>query len=241
MTGRSIREPNIKCKHLKSQFATSSWGGRRTRPYALTEQGVVMLSAVLRSDIAVEMSVRIIDAFVAMRRFIATNARVFQRLDTLELRQLETDRKMETVLNAIESKEVQPRQGIFFDGQIFDAYDFVSRLFRSAKRSIVIIDNYLDDSVLVHLTKRRRNVGVTLLTRRISPTMAQDVEKCNEQYPPIAIREFKNAHDRFIIIDGTTVYHFGASLKDLGKRWFAFSRMDIGAAEMLTRLEEIPP
>lgn len=225
--------------NLKSQLATSSWGGRRTKPYAFTEQGVAMLSAVLRSDIAVEMSVRIIDAFVAMRRFIATNARVFQRLDTLELRQLETDRKMEMVLNAIESREVQPKQGIFFDGQIFDAYDFVSKLFRSAKRSIVIIDNYLDDSVLVHLTKRRKNVGVTLLTRRISPAMAQDVKKCNEQYPPIEILEFKNAHDRFIIIDGTIVYHFGASLKDLGKRWFAFSRMDIGAAEMLTKLKEI--
>jgi len=198
-----------------------------------------MLSAVLKSDVAVEMSVKIINAFVVMRRFIASNARLFQRLDALELRQLETDKRMERVLNAIESKEIQPKQGIFFDGQIFDAYDFVSKLFRSAKKSIVIIDNYLDESVLTHLTKRKKNVVVTLLTRKISRTMAQDVKKCNEQYPPIEIKEFKNAHDRFIIIDDTIVYHFGASLKDMGKKWFAFSKMDIGAAEMLTKLKEI--
>lgn len=225
--------------NLKSQIVMSNVDqmGLRRPPYAFTEQGVAMLSAVLRSDVAVEISVKIINAFVAMRRFLASNAQVFQRLDTLELKQLETDEKMEKVLNAIESREIQPKQGIFFDGQIFDAYDFVSKLFRSAKKSIVIIDNYLDDSVLTHLTKRKKNIRVTLLTNKTSKPLAQDVKKCNEQYPPIEIKEFKNAHDRFIIIDDTTVYHFGASLKDLGKKWFAFSRMDIGAVEMLTRLE----
>ncbi len=223
----------------KSQIVMSNVDkmGLRRPPYAFTEQGVAMLSAVLRSDVAVEISVKIINAFVAMRRFLASNAQVFQRLDTLELKQLETDEKMEKVLNAIESREIQPKQGIFFDGQIFDAYDFVSKLFRSAKKSIVIIDNYLDDSVLTHLTKRKKNIRVTLLTNKTSKPLAQDVKKCNEQYPPIEIKEFKNAHDRFIIIDDTTVYHFGASLKDLGKKWFAFSKMDIGAVEMLTRLE----
>lgn len=198
-----------------------------------------MLSAVLRSETAVKMSIQIINAFVTMRRFIASNAQIFQRLDTLELKQLETDKKMEKVLNAIESKEIRPKQGIFFDGQIFDAYNFVSDLFRSAMESIVIIDNYLDDSVLTHLTKRKKNVSVTLLTRNITRQMTMDVEKFNKQYSPIEIKAFKNAHDRFIIIDNATVYHFGASLKDLGKKWFAFSKMDIGAAQMLAKLGEI--
>jgi hypothetical protein len=224
--------------NLRFQNGTSSGhGGRRYLPYAFTEQGVAMLSAVLKSETAVKISIQIINAFVAMRRFIGLNAQVFQRLDTLEIKQLETDKKMEQVLNAIESKEVQPKQGIFFDGQIFDAYKFVADLIRTAQKSIILIDNYLDDSVLTILTKRRKNVKVILLTKSISNQMGLDVKKYNEQYPAIEIKEFKNSHDRFIIIDNNTVYHFGASLKDLGKKWFAFSKMDIGAIEMLGRLE----
>ncbi|MFY1112616.1 MAG: hypothetical protein AB3K77_13165 [Methanosarcinaceae archaeon] len=183
------------------------------------------------------MSVRIINAFVAMRKFILANAQVFQRLDTLELKQLDTDKKMENILVAIESREIKPKQGIFYDGQVFDAYIFVSDLFKSAKKSIIVIDNYLDDSVLTLLTKRKKGVKVLLFTKNPTRALAQDVNKCNEQYPPVELREFKSAHDRFIIIDDTDLYHFGASLKDLGKKWFAFSKMDIGAVEMLTRLE----
>ena len=154
----------------KSQIVMSNGDkmGLRKAPYAFTEQGVAMLSAVLRSETAVKMSIRIINAFVAMRRFIASNAQVFQRLDVLETKQLKTDKKIDQVLDAIESKEILPKQGIFFDGQIFDAYSFVSDLFRSARESIVIIDNYLDDSVLTHLTKRGKDVKVTLLTRKKS-------------------------------------------------------------------------
>ncbi|MGA1822865.1 MAG: ORF6N domain-containing protein [Thermoplasmatota archaeon] len=133
-------------------------------PYVFTEQGVAAISSVLTSERAVEVSILIMRAFVAMRRFIIANAQVFQRLFTLELKQIETDKKMDVVLNAIESRDVLPNQGIFFNGQIFDAYKFVSDLFRSAKRSIVIIDNYIDDTVLIHLSKRRKNVKVTLLT-----------------------------------------------------------------------------
>ena len=223
---------------LKSQFVTSKQrGGRRYLPYASTEQGVAMLSAVLRSETAVKISVQIINAFVTMRRFIASNAQIFQRLDTLEIKQLDTDKKIDNVLNAIESKEIQPKQGVFFDGQIFDAYKFVADLIRTAQESIILIDNYVDDSVLTILTKRWKNVRLTIFTKSISKQLALDVKKYNELYPPIEIKEFKNSHDRFIIIDNTTIYHFGASLKDLGKKWFAFSKMDIGAIEMLTRLE----
>ena len=195
-----------------------------------------MLSAVLKSDVAIDISVRIIKAFVEMRRFIHSNVLLFQRLDNLEIKQLETDKNMEYVLKAIESRDIRPKQGIFFDGQFFDAHRFVSDLFRSAERSIIIIDNYLDDTVLTHLTKRKEGVKVQLLTRNASEALAQDVEKFNKQYPPIELRKFDGAHDRFIIIDDAEIYHFGASLKDLGKRWFAFSRMEAGAAGMLARL-----
>ena len=227
---------------IRSQIVTLKSGRGRHRkylPYAFTEQGVAMLSAVLKSDVAVEISVKIIEAFVTMRRFILANAQIFQRLGTLEVKQLETDKKMERVLNAIECNEIQPKQGIFFDGQIFDAYKFVSDLFRSARDSIIIIDNYIDDSVLTHLIKRKKNVKVLLLTRKISGSLALDVEKFNKQYPEIVIKKFNNSHDRFIIIDNSQVYHFGASLKDLGKKWFAFSKMDIGALELLSKLEEV--
>lgn len=224
---------------LISQYVISSsgHGGRRKLPYVFTEQGVAMLAGVLRSDTAIKMSIQIINAFVAMRRFITTNAHIFQRLDTLEIKQINTDKKIDAVLNAIERKEIQPKQGIFFDDQIFDAYKFVADLIRTAQRSITIIDNYIDDTVLIHLTKRNNGVKVTIFTKTISKQLALDIKKFNAQYPPIDIKEFKNSHDRFIIIDDKTVYHFGASLKDLGKKWFAFSKMDIGAIEMLARLE----
>ncbi len=221
---------------LKSQFVTSSWGGRRTKPYAFTEQGVAMLSAVLRSETAIRMSVQIINAFVEMRRFLSLNSEIFRRLGTLEMKQLETDTKIGRVLDAIEKNEVRPKQGIFYDGQIFDAYKFVSDLFRSAKESIVIIDNYIDDSVLVHLTKRQDNVRVRISTRKVSESLAMDVEKFNSQYPPLEIKEIENLHDRFIVIDGKEIWHFGASLKDLGKKVFAFSKREMGAMRVLARL-----
>ncbi|MFH1674482.1 MAG: ORF6N domain-containing protein [Pseudomonadota bacterium] len=229
---------------LRSQNATLETGSGKHRkylPYVFTEQGVAMLSAVLRSKTAVKISIQIIKAFVAMRKFITTNAQIFHRIDSVEQKQLEhkaeTDEKFDRIFNAIESKEITPKQGVFFDGQIFDAYQFASDLIRKAKKSIIIIDNYIDDSVLLLLTKRKKRVTVKIFTKTISKQQALDIKKFNEQYPAIEIKEFKNSHDRFIIIDNTTVYHFGASLKDLGKKWFAFSKMDIGAVEMLTRLE----
>ncbi|MFH0816312.1 MAG: ORF6N domain-containing protein [Methanobacteriota archaeon] len=241
----TLRSQNVTLKagvSQTSQFVTIKkrrGQHRKYLPYAFTEQGVAMLSTVLRGDTAVRTSIQIMNAFVAMRRFIASNAAVFQRLDTLEVRQMDTDRKVEKVLNALESGVVRPKQGIFFEGQVFDAHKFVSDLFLSAKESIAIIDNFLDESVLVHLNKRKKGVRVVLLTRNVSDALALDVEKFNKQYPRIELRKFEQSHDRFIIIDQKDVYHFGASLKDLGKKWFAFSKMDIGAVEMLSRLEEM--
>ncbi|MDW7727059.1 MAG: ORF6N domain-containing protein [Candidatus Methanoperedens sp.] len=196
-----LKSQIVTSNNLKSQIATSSWGGRRTRPYVFTEQGVAMLSAVLRSETAVKVSIQIINAFVMMRRFITANALIFQRLDTLEIKQLETDKKINHVLNAIESRDIQPRQGIFFEGQIFDAYQFVSDLIRTARSTILIIDNYVDDTVLTHLIKRNKGVKVKILSKKISKQLALDIKKFNVQYPEIEIIEFKNSHDRFIIIE----------------------------------------
>jgi phage regulator Rha-like protein len=230
-------------QNLKSQFATSSWGGRRKANYVFTEQGVAMLSGVLKSAKAVQISIQVINAFVAMRRFLSANAEVFQRLTTVERKQIEykteSDQKFEQIFNAIEAKSIKPKQGIFFDGQIFDAYQFVSDLIRTACKSIVLIDNYVDDATLTLLSKAGKKVKITILTRSISKQLALDIRKYNEQYPEITVKEFHNAHDRFIMIDGKTVYHFGASLKDLGKKWFAFSRFDKDAFTLMEKITDI--
>ena len=207
-------------------------------PFVFTEQGVATISSVLTSDRAIDVNIDIMRAFVMMRRFLLANAQVFQRLDTVEKRQIEhraeTDQKFEQIFNALEDKSVKPKQGIFFDGQVFDAYAFVCDLIRSASRRIILIDNYVDESVLLLLAKRKAGVGVQLLTKTISRQLAQDIAKFNAQYPKIEVKVFTLAHDRFLIVDDD-IYHVGASLKDLGKKWFAFSKMEIGAVEMLGR------
>ncbi|GDX46525.1 hypothetical protein LBMAG24_18530 [Bacteroidota bacterium] len=213
--------------NLKSQNVISSvHGGRRTLPYVFTEQGVAMLSAVLRSKIAVQISIQIINAFVEMRKFIANHYGLLQRMEGIERKQIETDQKFEQVFKALESKNAIPNQGVFFDGQVFDAYELASKIIRSAKNSIVLIDNYIDENTLTHLSKKAKSVKVVLLTKTISNQLTLDVNKANEQYGNFEIRVFANSHDRFIIIDNSDVYHLGASLKDLGKKWFAFSKMN---------------
>jgi len=224
---------------LRSQFAILNKGRgthRKYLPYAFTEQGVAMLSGVLKSDMAVRISIQIINTFVAMRRFLASNAQIFHRLDRVEQKQIEYDEKFEEVFDAIQSKDIKPEKGIFFDGQIFEAYKFVSDLIRSADTSIILIDNYIDDSVLTLLNKRQKDVNVVIFTKEVSKQLALDVAKYNLQYPPIEIREFREAHDRFLILDDAIVYHFGASLKDLGKKWFGFSKFEKEALSMLEKL-----
>ncbi len=229
---------------LRSQSLTSSsHGGRRYLPYVFTEQGVAMLSAVLHSDTAVAISIQIMQAFVAMRRFLKANGGLIQRMDSLEKRQaalaIQTDGRFEEVFKALESKRMAPAQGVFFDGQIFDAYRFANDLLRLAKKSIVLIDNYVDDTVLEQLAKRRKGVHAVILTRKISQGFLQDLAKHNAQYPSVIAREFDRSHDRFLILDGETVYHLGASLKDLGKKWFAFSKLDKAALALMDRVKAI--
>ena len=202
------------------------------RAYAFTERGVAMLSAVLHSPKAVKVSIRIMDAFVAMRHFLLSNAQVFQRLDRIELKQIETDHKIEQVFEKLEEKAISPKQGIFFDGQIYDAYEFIFGLIKNARTRIVLIDNYVDDTILTMLDKRDSGVTATIYTQKITPQFQLDIEKHNAQYPAIHVKEFTKSHDRFLILDNQ-VYLIGASLKDLGKKWFAVSLMSETDPEML--------
>jgi phage regulator Rha-like protein len=229
-----------KDQSLKSQNAILKKGrGQHSKylPYVFTEQGVSMLSAVLRSETAIKVSILIIEAFVEMRKFISENAAIFQRLEKVEIKQIETDQKFEQIFTALEDKSIKPKQGIFYDGQIFDAYVFVADLIRSAKNSILLIDNYVDESVLELFTKRNKNVSVIIYTKNITQTLKQDLTKYNSQYQKIEIKKFSKSHDRFLIIDDKELYHLGASLKDLGKKWFAFSKMEIDALNVIANLQ----
>jgi|SRR3989344_215903 len=233
-----VQLTDLEVELLLSQNAIPSkkhLGG--ARPYVFTEQGVANISSVLNSDKAIEVNIMIMRAFVSMRKFLIDNAEVFQRLNKVEVKQLEHEKKFNEIFDAIHSKDIIPDKGIFFDGRIFDAYSFVSDIIRSAKHSIVLIDNYVDDSVLTVFNKRNANVKVTIFTRNISKQLLLDVNKYNEQYPVVELKKFENSHDRFIIIDEKEIYHIGASLKDLGKKWFAFCKFDKGAVGVLGRLK----
>jgi len=207
-----------------------------TNPYVFTEQGVAMLSAVLRSETAIKVSIRIIKAFVEMKKFISNNAAIFQRLENVEMKQIATDEKIDRIFEALENNSLKPKQGIFYNGQIFDAYKFVTELIKVANKSVVLIDNYIDETVLTLFGKNQK-IDVIIYTKNISKQLKLDLDKYNTQYKQIEIKEFNKAHDRFLIIDNKEIYHFGASLKDLGKKWFAFSKFDIEAIEILRKLE----
>jgi len=215
--------------------------GLRKLPFVFTEQGVSMLSAVLKSQTAIQTSIQIIKNFVNMRRFLQNNASLFTGIESIEKRQISyeirNDSKVNTILNAIEEKGTPQKQHIFYDGQIFDAYLFVSDIIKSAKSSIKLIDNYIDESTFVLFGKRALHVRAVFYTRTISKQLQLDLQKYNAQYPKIEIEKFELSHDRFLIIDNKEVYHFGASLKDLGKKWFAVSKMDINSFEMMEKLK----
>lgn len=222
---------------LRSQIVTSNGGrgGSRYIPYAFTENGVAMLSSVLRSERAIEVNIRIMRAFTLMRNFLKKHGSLFQRLDRLEMKQLKTDEKVDTILDRLNRYD-EIREGIFFDGQIFDAYAFIAKLIRKAKKRIVVIDSYVDDSVLVQLSKRNPGVTVDIYDGKISQQLRQDVARHNAQYPGVTLHAYNKAHDRFLIID-EEVYHIGHSLKDLGKKLFAFSKMDVmTGTELISQL-----
>jgi len=215
---------------LRSQIVTSSaHGGRRYLPYAFTEQGVAMLTGLLRSNIATQMSIRIMTAFVEMRKFISVNANIFNRLDVIEYKQIsfrtETNDKFEQLFSALEGKQKDIREKIFFQGQIYDAYSFIIQLIGKAKNEILLIDNYVDNSVLDMFSKKGETVNVRIITHSKTKISALDIQKFNQQYPTLSIEYSEKMHDRFLLIDKQELYHIGASLKDAGKKTFAFSLM----------------
>ena len=221
-------------ENWRSQIVTSNSDkmGLRRPPYAFTEQGVSMLSSVLKSKVAIDISVKIIRTFVNMRRFISSNNLIYERFERVEQRLSQHDDNFDKIFKAIEDKSIKPKQGIFFDGQIFDAYVFVNDLIKSAKESITLIDNYIDETTLT-LFAKVPEIEVTIYTHTINRQLKLDYQKYEKQYDNITLKTFKKSHDRSLIIDDAEVYHIGASLKDLGKKWFAFSRMEMGSLSIL--------
>lgn len=216
-------------KNLTSQVVTSSFeeqhGGRRYLPYVFTEQGIAMLSAVLRSEIAINVSIHIMDAFVEMRRFLVSNAAVFERLDRVELKQLETDQRFEKVFNYIAS-QTEVKQNIFYDGQIYDAFSFIIDLIKKAKTKLTLIDNYVDTNTLNLLCKKKTGVDVIVVTAGKGRLTTKDITKFNAQYPKISVKPTNDFHDRFLIIDDVEVYHIGASIKDAGNKSFCITKIE---------------
>ncbi|MBP7433887.1 ORF6N domain-containing protein [bacterium] len=222
---------------MVSQNATPSkqqFGG--FLPYAFTEQGVAAVSAVITSEKAIEVNIMIVRAFVAMRHFIEDKSNLFKRVDSLEIKQIEADKKFDMLFKAMEGDQLPSKQGVLFEGQVFEAHKFVSDIIRSAEKSIILIDNYVDDTVLTLFSKRKQGVVLKILTKNLSKQLILDTQKFNEQFPPAEIKEFNHSHDRFMIIDDKDLYHFGASLKDLGKKWFGFSKMNVKVTKMLAKI-----
>ena len=231
-------------ENWRSQFVTSNSDkmGLRHPPYAFTEQGVAMLSAVLKSDTAVRVSIQIMNAFVSMRHFLQNNAEIFVELNAMRQHQVdtdvhlkETDNKIDKLFTLMDKYNVKETQGIFFQGQLFDAYAKFESFLSAAKKEIVLIDNYVDLSILQRLAKKKKSVNVTIYTDPKTKLTAQDVQTFNSQYPTLTLNYTTKTHDRFLIIDNATIYHIGASLKDLGKRCFGFSILDSSFIPMILK------
>ena len=219
---------------LRFQFGTSKQnleikdefrGGRRYLPYVFTEQGIAMLAGVLKNDIAVKVSINIIKTFIEMRKFIALNGQVFERLTNMEYKLLEHDKKFDEVFNQLQLED-NNKQRIFFDGQIWDSYSLIVDIIKKANKKILIIDNYIDDSVLKMLAKKKNSVEVVILTSDKSNIETLDVKKFNKEYPILKVAKTNKFHDRFIVIDNKEMYHLGASIKDLGKKCFGINRIE---------------
>lgn len=218
-------------QNLRFQFGTLNRKvnkGEVTRkylPYVYTEQGISMLAGILKNDIAIQVSISIIRAFIEMRKFIVSNGQIFERLTNIEYKLLEHDKKFDEVFNQLQHEE-NIKQKLFFEGQIYDAYSLIIDIIKKATKKIMIIDNYIDDSVLKILTKKKKNVEVVILTSEKSNILNIDIKKFNKEYPILKVSKTSKVHDRFIIIDNSEMYHLGASIKDLGKKCFAINKIE---------------
>ena len=226
---------------LRFQFGTSKQnedvrGGRRYLPYVFTEQGIAMLAGVLKSDIAIQVSISIIKSFIEMRKFISSNGQIIERLTKVEYKLLEHDKKFNEVFNQLQLEE-NIKQKIFFEGQIYDAYSLIIDIIKKANKKILIIDNYIDDSVLKMLAKKNNNVEVVILTSDRSNIQQIDVQKFNKEYSKLKVAKTNKFHDRFIVIDNGEMYHLGASIKDLGKKCLGINKIeDVEIIEKIIKL-----
>ena len=215
----------LRCQNVTSKKENGS-GGRRYLPYVFTEQGIAMLSSVLKSEVAAKTSINIMRAFVEMRKFLISNNEMFARLDRVELKQLETDKKLEEVFDYIATtKEV--KQKIFFNGQIYDAFSLMVEIVEKAEKELILIDNYVDVNTLNILSKKKDGVNVLIVTSGKGNLTDKDIAKFNSQYPKLTVKISKDFHDRFLIIDRKEVYHIGASIKDAGKKSFGITKLEV--------------
>ena len=215
----------LRCQNVTSKNENGS-GGRRYLPYVFTEQGIAMLSSVLKSEVAAKASINIMRAFVEMRKFLISNNEMFARLDRVELKQLETDKKLEEVFDYIATtKEV--KQKIFFNGQIYDAFSLMVEIVEKAEKELILIDNYVDVNTLNILSKKKDGVNVLIVTSGNGNLTDKDIAKFNSQYPKLTVKISKDFHDRFLIIDRKEVYHIGASIKDAGKKSFGITKLEV--------------
>ena len=212
-------------ENMRSQFVIAYKRNNRYLPYVFTEQGIIMLSSLLKSEIAIKVSVKIVEAFVRMRHYLRGNGQLFERVTTLEYQQIENNKKFDLVFDKLQEKQIE-NQRIFYDGQIYDAYSLIIDIIKRAESKITIIDNYIDDSVLKMLSKKKENVEVVILTSNKSNIQNIDIQKFNKQYPTLKVAKIDKFHDRFIILDEKELYHIGASIKDLGKKCFAINRIE---------------
>ena len=222
---------------LRSKNLTANFSKTRINPKVFTEQGIYMLATILKSKIASQVTVYIIKTFANLRKIISQNISMFERFERVEQRLNIHDKNFDRLFEALEDKTLKAKQGIFYDGQIFDAYVFVNDLLKLATTEIILIDNYIDETVFTIFSKYP-NIRIKIYTQNISKQLKLDFEKYSKQYQNIELKEFKNSHDRFLIIDKKNIYHLGASLKDLGKKWFAFSKFEMNTFDVLARLKQ---
>ena len=219
----------IKTKNIYLNDNMGRGKHRKYLPYVFTEQGIAMLSGLLKNDIAVQVSIHIMDAFVEMRKFININNNLYEKVMTIEKNMnknfLENDKKFDMIFNQLQLGE-NIKQRIFYDGQIYDAYSLIIDIIKKEKDKILIIDNYIDDSVLKMITKKQKNVEVVIMTSHNSNIINLDIQKFNKEYPILKVAYTNKFHDRFIVIDNTEMYHLGASIKDLGKKCFGINKIE---------------
>ena len=212
-----------------SKLEDNKYRSKKYLPYVFTEQGIAMLSGLLKNEIAIQVSIKIMDAFVEMRKYINLNKHLFEKVITIESKIdkkfIEYDKKFDEVFNQLQHEE-NIKQKIFFEGQIYDAYILIIDIIKKANKKILIIDNYIDDSVLKMLTKKNKNVEVVILTSEKSNIQNIDIQKFNKEYPILKVAKTNKFHDRFIVIDNKEMYHLGASIKDLGKKCFGINKIE---------------